>query len=877
MRQSQLGFTLVTSLALASAVGCSSSTSSGGDGGSDAARPTCMDDPSVELGDPDGHPEPLGGTASEARAGRVEAAELPEDPTDLATWAAGDFLLANDRVAVLIEDVGLSDGYDPYGGKIVGIFRVEGGALVDPADFNEVAGAVGRFTFDATSVTVLADGSDGGDAIVRAKGPLATVPFIDPLIRGLLSGDFEDIEVAVDYVLSPGAEHVDIRYTFDSPRATNVRVSQATHFFVQYKRMPIWTPVAGFDASPEMGAVPYVAFVDPDSTSFAWASPTGDLEPFIDISGVFVFAEPGFQIEACGLSERHFARLYVGGPGLEGLLAARARAEGESARAITVTVQDVTGAPAPGARVHAVGPMGEHLTRGLVGTDGVAAVTVPEGVAPVLSVWLHGHEVGGPVSVGATESTAEITLPASGAIHVAAIDPTTMAGLPVRVQVVPVGARPEMPSAYGERLPGDGRLHVEFTMTGDATLPAPPGDHRVIVSRGYEYEVVSQEVTVAAGSTIDVPAALERTVDTTGVMCGDFHIHTHRSPDSEDDARLKLRGALADGLEIPVRSDHEWIMDFEPLIADLGVEEWAFGVGSLELTTFTWGHFGVFPLDPMPVPNRGAFDWVGKTPPEVFTEVRARVGSQGTASIIINHPRSGAGGLGGIGAYFDAAGYDPDTTMLETPEYWDEEFSLVEVFNDSDFDDNVDGTVRDWFSFLSSGRRVFAVGSSDSHGIHRTPVGYPRTCVTLGTDEPAMLRTMGSGALRDAMLAGRSSVSGGIYVEAVARDGASLGDTVSGAADVEMVQVTVRAASWIDADTLRVYADGALVETIPLDESMVDPLEPTVRFRNDVAVPLAVGATPSWVVFVASGDQPLDPVHPGRRPFGVTNPIFFTE
>jgi len=40
-----------------------------------------------------------------------------------------------------------------------------------------------------------------------------------------------------------------------------------------------------------------------------------------------------------------------------------------------------------------------------------------------------------------------------------------------------------------------------------------------------------------------------------------------------------------------------------------------------------------------------------------------------------------------------------------------------------------------------------------------------------------------------------------------------------------------------------------------------------------------------WVVFHARGaydptipnrnDQTLDPVHPGRLPFGVTNPIFF--
>ena len=43
--------------------------------------------------------------------------------------------------------------------------------------------------------------------------------------------------------------------------------------------------------------------------------------------------------------------------------------------------------------------------------------------------------------------------------------------------------------------------------------------------------------------------------------------------------------------------------------------------------------------------------------------------------------------------------------------------------------------MRDWFALLSGGRRVVAVGSSDSHELVDTPVGYPRTCLELGTDE----------------------------------------------------------------------------------------------------------------------------------------------
>ena len=64
-------------------------------------------------GDPQGHAEPLGASASEARAGRIRGDQLPPVPSGLVTWKDGDFVLANDKVALVIEDVGDSDLYDP--------------------------------------------------------------------------------------------------------------------------------------------------------------------------------------------------------------------------------------------------------------------------------------------------------------------------------------------------------------------------------------------------------------------------------------------------------------------------------------------------------------------------------------------------------------------------------------------------------------------------------------------------------------------------------------------------------------------------------------------------------------------------------------------
>ena len=83
------------------------------------------------------------------------------------------------------------------------------------------------------------------------------------------------------------------------------------------------------------------------------------------------------------------------------------------------------------------------------------------------------------------------------------------------------------------------------------------------------------------------------------------------SNDSGDDSLDKVRQAVADGVELPVRSDHEWVGDFAAEITALGVEKFAKGIGSIELTSMElWGHMGVFPLTPDATkPNAGAPHW----------------------------------------------------------------------------------------------------------------------------------------------------------------------------------------------------------------------------------------------------------------------------
>ncbi len=50
-----------------------------------------------------------------------------------------------------------------------------------------------------------------------------------------------------------------------------------------------------------------------------------------------------------------------------------------------------------------------------------------------------------------------------------------------------------------------------------------------------------------------------------------------------------------------------------------------------------------------------------------------------------------------------------------------------------------------------------------------------------------------------------------------------------------------------------------------------DPGNRVIRYHAQI--PIQVAATGGYVIVAASGTRALDPVHPGKRPFGVTNPI----
>jgi hypothetical protein len=843
-------------------IACSSS-SGGSTDNTDGVCSNVTADSRFPDGDATGNADPFGAKAAgQARAGKITDASQIKRPADARNRVqVGDYVIANDKIAAYVASARHTDGYVPYGGKVLTIDVVgSDGKPLGVAEYGETLIGFSRETINPDNVTVMNDGSDGNAAIIRAQGVLKSIPFLDAF-KAIFPRTY-GFPVAIDYVLEPHAEQLAVRVSLMNTGATDTETFtglQILGMFHSY-RSKFFTEGAGF--SDPKGEVDWAGY-DGTTSSHAIRAIGSKMKFGADISGFQYFAlDNGLSIDPCQQKTIDYAQIVPAAGGIDSVRTTLARIDGTALSTLSGTVKEAGGAPVAGALVHATTADGSYVTRGVADMTGAFTMHVPAG-ALTLTATAQGYPLSTPVSVAAGATSANVTLPTRGTIHVTATDMAKSTAIPVRVQVLPQPAYAAAPDAYGVDQEDGGRLYQSFAMNGDISLPVPAGAHRVVVTRGYEWELSDQMVNVTAGATSAVAAPLVHSVDSTGVMCADFHIHSYYSVDAGDTTLDKVKSAVADGLEIPVSSEHEWIIDFQPLIKQLGVTPFAFGFPSEELTTFTFGHFGVVPKIPDETQvNLGAVDWVGKTPAQIFDEVNALPEQP---VLIINHP-IGTTFMG----YFTAAQFDNTKGAGTNPDMWSDHFEAIEVFNDSNFDDNKGDSVASWFSLLATGKTVWAIGNSDSHHIKSTPVGYPRNCIQFGHDDPTKLT---ANIVRDQVRKGAFTVSGGLTIAAQGPDGKGPGETSAAGA----YKVTVQAPSWLSAATLETYVDGAATpQTTPLTAT-TGGTGPAHVYTATVNVAPGAGAVKGkhFVVFHAKGTTDLSPLHPNRKPFAVTNPIFF--
>lgn len=799
-----------------------------------------------------------------ARAGVItKAAELIGGPA--AAGEMGDFKLYNSRIAVVVEKPGPSHGYNTYGGLVVDADVVRPRGEPGESLFGEAINLYNGRTPRGVSAKVISDGRQGGRAVVRVHAVDDEFPLIDTVLgpnKGPLS-----LEMDIDYILEPDTNVLQIVTTFHNKSAESLPISMNYVGYVMGEGLRQFLPGYGFDVPMTAGAADYYAAAA-EKVSYSFYAPDSGFQPIIAFDGFQMGSFNPFVLQANDVYSVGM-NLVIGDGDLafhereHRALAVKADVEDlPEVRAVSGTVKDAAGGPVANARVHVTQPSGQYVMQTVSRADGAFSLELPDGSYRALAT-AQGRDPGEAGTLTVAGGAAEIELRLGGLGFLEAKGTENGEPLPVKLQAVRADAPPPLPASFGLDRRHHGFEVIEFLPPGGARLALPPGTYTVHLSRGTEYEAVTRTVQIVAGETASFAADLPRPVKTPGWVSSDFHIHAQYSPDSDDLYDHKVRAFAAEGLEVPINTEHEHINDYTDTIAKLGMQRWMFTVVGSEISTTTLGHFNAFPLErDLLAANFGAISWFGVKGDDLMKLIRQNAAGP---FVQVNHPRSRGTGI--VKGYFSGVEFNAETFTAKDVDNWSVDYDGFEIANSGAPGDE---NYADWFAFLDRGIRMVATGDSDSHKAVDDWVGYPRNYVLTGVDRPNELT---QDVFMSAVRAGRISISGGFFVEAGAGD-ARPGDFVGVGAIVDgklRLDVKVQAASWVPGGTLEVLVNGESVvtRTVPEAEPGDDGLRLSETF--DVEVRSDVD---SYVIARVSSEGRMRTVFEGARAFGVTNPIF---
>ena len=464
--------------------------------------------------------------------------------------------------------------------------------------------------------------------------------------------------------------------------------------------------------------------------------------------------------------------------------------------------------------------------------------------------------------------------------------------LPCKVQFFGVGDTRD--PDLGVPIRAHGCNHQYHSETGDFEVAIPPGEYRVLVTRGIEYDHHDTNIAVAPGKQARVEARLQRVVDTTGWVSTDFHNHATESGDNYCGVDDRVINLAAEQVEYAPTTEHNRIYDWYPHIKKLGLENELATSPGIELTG-PGPHLNSFPLTPVPhTQDNGAPSWVND--PRINAIVlRDHQGGGSSRWVQINHPDIGQifrdrnkdgtpdGGFAGLARLIDA---------IETLNYADMRASSdetrqlsTEILVTTPYVRFVDQSGAEafspnrsfrWMQLLNQGLPIAVVSVADAHTVFDMGVGGWRTYIPSSTDNPAEIDVRE--IVRNAK-AGRMVLSNGPFLEVTGEDGAIAGDTTRGS-DIYRLDVRVQSNTWVKVDRVVVLANGRLRHDLDFRADSHPSLfkgQGAERFRHRIPVSLAEDS--HLIVVAVSEDSDLRTGYGkawqgGMRPCAYNNPIF---
>jgi hypothetical protein len=485
-------------------------------------------------------------------------------------------------------------------------------------------------------------------------------------------------------------------------------------------------------------------------------------------------------------------------------------------------------------------------------------LTLPEAGRYTLSQRVPGAGEGPSVRLGPTERVARLAPPAVGTALITLRDEQGRP-LPAKLLISGDGSTPT------PVWPNDGSLHADnviYSTSGAEAVVLAPGRYRLVATAGFERELGRVSLTIRRGEASTAALQLRRVVSSPGWISADLHVHSSASYDCPIEPAARLAAAAAVGVEVIAATDHNNATDYpasDRVLVTRGEEVTTEGPAI--------GHFNVFPL-----PRGARLPWRGTTPARLFAEAR-RVGGR-PALIQVNHPR-----MGGIG-YFDQLKLDAATGKAAAA--YRDGYDLLEVFNGDHLaaQSELERPLGDWYALLNRGKRVVAIGGSDSHRLPYQDAGYPRNLVQWDLRphrgaaegrEPAQVSATAEvrptiDRVLAALRAGRTVVSTGPSVRFTV-DGQPLGAQVTGTRGKPVsARVVVDAPSWVDVASVTLVGNGKQLETFTVTGSGVRRVDRTLRLSL---------TKDTWLAVIARGARPDETQQrKGVLPFALTNPIW---
>lgn len=774
----------------------------------------------------------------------------------------GDYLFDNGVVRLVVQNPDSATGWGLYGGSLIDLDLVPSTDLERPGDdrLQEIFVQCDLRGFDPEQVEIVSDGSDGTAAVLRLTGTDRGIPLLDSVLP---SSDLE-LTITADVVLPADSSTIELLVTARDDRKLEARDLACGVVALRGDELDLFVHGRGFELGGS--TLPYLAAAATDAyTSWVLHAEDAELSVIAAVDEVVPLTGPRKPLLANGTYQQRFFISAGGGdhPGagsIEAALSAMRRHTGDATERQRVRI--TTGATPALALARALfvdrdRPAGRGSVTATALGRGPAEVALPAGRYTMI-VSRGGQEHSRQdFEVAGSEVELSVELPSPAAVIVEGRRLNASGQ-----ETGPIGSK--LTLMRGHDAPPGGERVLEQYLLPRALIAIDPGEYTAYFSHGPEYELDVQNWTLPLpDGAPPIQARLRHVVDTTGWVSADLHVHSTRSADADERLETRVLGAIGEGLEILVSTDHDVVTDYQPIVKKFELQQFLRTEKGIEISPL-YGHMNAWPMTDEPANHYWTVRWFEYDENAAFRrmidphEIVPLARSKGAEIVQVNHPR-------GSQAVFDYIGLNPETLESRRPLPDADAFELL----NSKGGGNFEAGLQDLFGLIKNDRRMTATGVSDAHS-RGSEVGYARTMIASASDDPASLDLP---AIWQALKEGRALVISGPFLRVNASSGArraGVGETLDSGGGPIALELQVQAPSWMSVDRLRVFENGEAILDRAITASDAAAQDPVIRLETVVT---ATPTVDSFYLVVVEGSGDNAPVI-GARARSISNPVF---